>query len=308
MVRQKLQLICLLALIPLYAVGEVYQWRDASGRLQFSDRAPADSEIPVQRIETALLPQRERLRIHEHHSDIALSTESRERMQQGIQHIFGMYTRRLGLDVRSVVEVNLHLFSSRADYQNWVSERIGRRAISTGIFITASNEVAVWQWGSEEQIVTTILHEVSHVILHQLAPNTPVWLHEGLAQYFQTIKPDGDQLRVDPIPEAMALIRQWVDRGDLISVHQYLSIPQNQWMAMVHDRSAIPYTLAWGLVYFMMSRPVGEQTIRRILHDLEKSGLPPTLDRIESRYPGGLLQLDTDFFRWAQSTPKPHWY
>jgi len=45
---------------------------------------------------------------------------------------------------------------------------------------------------------------------------------------------------------------------------------------------------------------VGQQTLRRILHDLEKSGQWPTLETLDMRYPGGLPQLEYAFFRWAQ--------
>ena len=309
MVFKKLQLITLFILLPSAVTAEIYQWRDAQGRQHFSDRVPEQQEgNDPRRVELRPSQQRERLLINELHSEIELSSADRERMQQGIRHIFQLYTQRFGLDIHGQVEVNLHLFSSRAEYQQWVFERIGEATRSTGIFLTQSNEVGVWDWGTETQIVDTILHEASHVILHQLAPNTPIWLHEGLAQYFQTIRPDGERLRIEPIAEALLRIRQWIADDQLISVRHYLNIPQEQWQAMAHNRNAIPYTLAWGLVYFMMSRPVGEQTIRRILHDLEKSGLRPTLDSINDRYPGGIASLEYDFFRWAQEEVPPHWH
>lgn len=302
----KLQVILLLALLPLLGRAEVYQWYDEQGRVQFGDRPPG--EVETHTIEFEPSRDRERLRIIEQHTGFDLSEQGARRMQQGIRHIFDIYTRHFGLDIHDTVEVNLHLFASHGSYNRWVEERIGRTIRSTGIFLTQSNEVAVWQWGTEDQVISTLLHEASHVMLYQLAPGTPVWLQEGLAQYLQTVTPQNDRLRIDPIPEALMRIRGWLDDGSLISVRRYLSIPEQEWVNMAHNRDAVPYTVAWGLVYFLMSRPVGEQTLRRLLHDLEKTGLRPTLDIINDRYPGGITNLEYDFFRWAQEDVTSHRY
>ena len=304
MVRRALSLIVLLALAPGIN-ADIFTWRDESGRVHFGDREPDNR--PVQRL-TIGTHAGERLRITEHHRDFEFSNAGRERIERGIRQIFDIYTQSFALDVRGRVEVNLHLFNHQADYRTWLQSRLGRAPLTTGAFLTETNEVGVWRWGNENQVINTILHEASHVILHQLAPTAPVWLHEGLAQYFEGLREDDQHTWIEPNHEAMARIRTWISNNELISIRRYLSIPEPQWVQMAHDRDAVPYTIAWGLVYFLMSRPVGEQTIRRILHDLEKSGLPPTLERINSRYPGGILQLEYEFFRWAQSEPQPHRY
>ena len=38
--------------------------------------------------------------------------------------------------------------------------------------------------GQEKMLRRVLFHEYVHALLHSLAPGTPLWLHEGLAQYF----------------------------------------------------------------------------------------------------------------------------
>ena len=169
--------------------------------------------------------------------------------------------------------------------------------------------MAVWRWGNDQEVAQTILHESSHVLLYQLSPASPVWLHEGLAQYFQTMEVQADgRMKVSALPDAQARIRQWMDEGRLITLRQYLSLDDNQWRRMAHKLDAIPYTVAWATTAFLMSKPVGRSTLRQLLQELEKTDRRPTLRRIDQIYPGGLTRLEYDFFRWAQSDMAPHWY
>src|SRR5690606_39123336 len=208
------------------------------------------------------------------------------------------------------VAVKLSLIESKADFDAWLSARTGAPASGsvTGVYVTQSREVAVWNWASEDRVVQTILHESSHVILAQLAPRAPSWIHEGMAQYVQTLQQRNQRIEIVPHPAASARIRNWVENGELVSLRSYLNLPEQRWREMAHNMNAVPYSVAWGMVYFMMSSPVGQQTLRRLLHDMEKSGQWPTAEAIDARYPGGLVKMDYDFFRWAQGDMPAHFY
>jgi hypothetical protein len=121
------------------------------------------------------------------------------------------------------------------------------------------------------------------------------------------VQPDG-RLKVSPLTDAQARIRQWMDEGRLITLRQYLSLDDTQWRRMAHELDAIPYTVAWATTAFLMSKPVGRSTLRTLLQELEKTDSRPTLRRIGEIYPGGLTRLEYDFFRWAQSDMAAHWY
>lgn len=281
--------------------AELYQWTDENGRVHFGDRAPQAQQ--AQSISVDKQPQRERFRLNVKSTEFTLSDAAMSRVEQGLAEIHHTYRNTFRLDVRGVAEVNLHLLADKPSFDRWLeTRRPGTPSRPyAGVFLPAENEVGVWAYGPEEEIVATILHESSHVIMFQMAPRAPVWIQEGMAQYFSTIRPTADgNLEITPLPRAQELIRTWREEKRLISLRDYLGISESQWRKLAHQQNAIPYTLAWALVYFMMSEPVGQQTLRRILHDLEKSGQWPTIESLDMRYPGGLPQLEYGFFRWAQ--------
>ena len=301
--------LCLIALVTsLAAHGDIFQWRDDSGKLHFGDRPPeqVDSKKITQRTSQIM----QELEVTVLRQDFTLPDGIHDTTLQAIRNIYRRYRNDFGLDLHGTAQVNLYLFEQQADFRQWMVDRIGSSNPNYGgVFIPSSNEVAVWRWGDDQDVAQTVLHESSHVLLHQLSPASPVWLHEGLAQYFQTLKiqPDG-RLKVSALPDAQARIQQWIDEGRLITLRQYLSLGDAQWQRMAHELDAIPYTVAWATTAFLMSKPVGRSTLRQLLQELEKTDRRPTLRRIDQIYPGGLTRLEYDFFRWAQSDMAPHWY
>lgn len=294
--------------LPLAASAEIHQWRDDQGRLHFGDKPPAEADTTV--LQTERRDPGEALAVNLQAQEFTLSAEAERRMLQGLKQVLASYRQTLGLDVTRQVQVNLSLFDSHESFARWFRQREEDTdpAAFAGVFFPATGEVGVWNHGTEEAVVETILHEGSHVILAQLTDRAPSWLHEGMAQYFQTIRPDGERLRVPPLEPAAELIRQWLENDELITLRDYLSIPEQRWRELAHNRNAVPYTVAWALVYFLMSKPVGEQALRRLLHDLDKSGRQPTLKRLAEIYPGGISRLEYEFFKWAQGPMRPHYY
>lgn len=295
--------------LPLLLQAEIYQWRDANGKLHFGDRPPSEEQVDVvtPKVTTAAKP----LEIHTRHQDFTLPDGLHEQTLSAIEHIYQRYRKDFGLDLRGTAEVNLYLFTKQADFQQWMIERVGSSNPNyAGVFIPNTNEVAVWRWNKDdEQVAQTILHESSHVLLYQLSPASPVWLHEGLAQYFQMLKvKDNGHVVVTALPDAEKRIQQWIENEQLITMRQYLSLDDQAWRKMAHELNAIPYTVAWATTAFLMSKPVGRSTLRQLLQDLEKTDRRPTLQRIGHLYPGGLSRLEYDFFSWAQKGMQPQWY
>ena len=301
--------LCLVALTTsLAAHGDIFQWRDDNGKLHFGDRPP--EQVDSKKVTPKTSPIMQELEITFLRQDFTLPDGIHDNTLQAIRNIYRRYRNDFGLDLHGTAQVNLYLFEQQADFRQWMVDRIGSSNPNYGgVFIPSSNEVAVWRWGDDQDVAQTVLHESSHVLLHQLSPASPVWLHEGLAQYFQTLKiqPDG-RLKVSALPDAQARIQQWIDEGRLITLRQYLSLGDAQWQRMAHELDAIPYTVAWATTAFLMSKPVGRSTLRQLLQELEKTDRRPTLRRIDQIYPGGLTRLEYDFFRWAQSDMAPHWY
>ena len=195
------------------ARAEIFQWRDANGKLHFGDRPPEDAQ--TQTVTPDISPQLKELEINVQRQDFTLSGDLQQQTLDNISNIYQRYRRDFGLDLHGTAEVNLYLIEKQDDFQQWMVDRIGTSSRHyAGVFIPATNEVAVWQWAdNERQVAQTILHESSHVLLYQLSPSAPVWLQEGLAQYFQTLEtqPDG-RLKISSLPDAQQRVQTGIEQ------------------------------------------------------------------------------------------------
>ncbi len=292
------------------ATGEIYRWTDASGKIHFGDRQP------VQQSSTQVIEQQQHhaapltVAITPHAYD--LDQHMRAQAEAGIQQIFDVFRRLFRLNLRRPVLVDIHLFPDADSMAAWVHEIDPKVSIPPGllgIYLPGPNVIGTWQHSPDNKaIVATLLHESSHVLLAQLSPNAPAWLHEGLAQYFEGMDIDNvDDIVILPATRASAAIDWFVAEKKLITLRQYFSMDEKQWRHQAYvAKNPIPYSVAWSVTHFLMSRTVGRQILIELLQDLEKAQKKPTIETIEHRYPGGYALMEFDWFKWAQSAKAPH--
>lgn len=308
MKRPAVLLACLLAILLAPASqAEVYRWTDSNGRTQFGDQRPpgaaARAEAPGRR--TA-----ERLTINIDAQDADLSPHARELVESGIRTVFDVYTGLFRLDIRRPVQVNIHVFADANALGEWVRTMepgAGLPPGALGLYMPKQNVIGAWRHNDDEQaVIATLLHESSHVMLEQLSPNAPAWLHEGLAQYFEGMDPDADNIVIAPAADASAAIDWFVAHKQLVTLRQYFSLDENRWRHLAHvEQNPVPYSVAWSVTYFLMSRPTGRQILIGLLQDLEKTQRAPTEKVIDQRYPGGYSMMEYDWFKWAQAPKTP---
>ena len=80
--------------------------------------------------------------------------------------------------------INVYLFKDEGNYHAFMDDHYpgfpGRRAI----FVKNDTTLKVFAfWG--ERVGEDLRHEVTHAYLHSVVPNVPLWLDEGLAEFFE---------------------------------------------------------------------------------------------------------------------------
>ncbi|HXY40538.1 MAG TPA: DUF1570 domain-containing protein, partial [Vicinamibacteria bacterium] len=114
---------------------------------------------------------------------------------------------------------------------------------------------AIRDVGFRENPYRTVFHEYVHLVLHQNFKVLPVWLDEGLADFWgNTMIRDG---RVDigvPIPEHLLVLRSHT----MLSVKQLLAVTRRSPEYTRHGAAGIFYAEAWALVHDLaFTKPAG---------------------------------------------------
>jgi len=80
--------------------------------------------------------------------------------------------------------VEVILFSTHASYVQYLSQKIPQARNRRAIFLRNGAVSQIYAWNSRT-LMTDLRHEMVHVRIHQHLPFFPLWLDEGLAEYFE---------------------------------------------------------------------------------------------------------------------------
>lgn len=93
-------------------------------------------------------------------------------------------------------------------------------------------------------------HEYTHALLDAAFPDLPLWLNEGLAEYFSTFRVDGRQARAGA---PLAAHVEWIEGHDLMSLSELFAVGHGSPAYHEGDRRGTFYAQSWLVVHQMLS-------------------------------------------------------
>lgn len=136
--------------------------------------------------------------------------------------------------------VTVYLFSDELRYAQYIQTRYPLLPPRRAYFVGTPKELAVFTfWG--ERIQEDLRHEYTHGVLHASLADVPLWLDEGLAEYFEVSSQPKGLNRDYALRLASDLSQGW--KPDL----QRLESLEN-----VDDMQKADYLEAWAWVHFLL--------------------------------------------------------
>lgn len=170
---------------------------------------------------------------------------------------------RLNLQVKDE-PIDVYLFSTPEVYHEYMQQYFPGVVPRRAMFIKADGPGNVFAYVSPE-LATDLRHECTHAVLHTALPMVPLWMDEGLAEYFEV---PADQRSLDN--PHMATIQ----RGVL-----WKRPPSIERLEAIQDLSQMgptEYEEAWAWIHFLLHGPPTVQAcLTGYLHAIERQ-TPPT--------------------------------
>ncbi|MCC7084035.1 MAG: DUF1570 domain-containing protein [Pirellulales bacterium] len=234
------------------ALGGCVMWRAKSIAL------PDKNQVPL-----------EQLTIH---SDFELPREHRLLQEIDSQRVD--VSNQLNLPVSSEA-IHVYLFKEGEQYHQFIRQVYPNLPERRAFFIETDTRLTVFaHWG--DRVAEDLRHEVAHGYLHAVLTNLPLWLDEGLAEYFEV--PRGAHgLNPSHVAELnrLALAGRW--RPDIRRLETFRSPA---------EMSQADYAESWAWVHWMLATtPERKTLLQEFLADLRRTGtatpLSPSLRRLE---------------------------
>lgn len=161
--------------------------------------------------------------------------------------------------------VVIHLFSDAERYSQFMQVRHPNLPPRRAFFIGSPTELGVYAHWSPN-VSEDLRHEYTHGVLHASLRTVPLWLDEGLAEYYETEQDVPHRLHREHARNlSISLQNGW--RPDLARLEKIEDVPK---------MGLADYREAWVWVHFLLNdAPGGRELLVDYCQSLRKSDKPP---------------------------------
>ena len=157
-----------------------------------------------------------------------------------------------GLTLNAPSPTWIYIFKSSAALQPYQRVYQGKLLDAGGYFLAKEqgNYVAVnIQPKSKANPTAIVYHEYFHYVARNNYGDLPLWLHEGLAEYYSTFQVSGNEAFVGlPIAEHVL----WLQKNPWIPLSQLFAVDQDSKEYNESDRRGAFYAESWALTHYLL--------------------------------------------------------
>lgn len=171
--------------------------------------------------------------------------------------------------------VHLYLFESPERYDAFVARQFPSFPARRAFFVSTDTTLAVFAaW--QDRVAEDLRHETTHGYIHAVVPAIPLWLDEGIAEFFEVPRAEHG-LHAGHVAHLSGRIMEGTWRPDLARMEALVS---------AGELSQDHYAEAWCWVHWLLhSSPTRREILQAYLADLRRDGktapLPTRLARSE---------------------------
>jgi len=210
------------------------------------------------------------------HADFPLAEQ--HRMVRDLDALRGDVSQRLGLPI-SDEPVHLYLFGNQERYEQFAGRYFPGFPVRRAFFIETDTRLAVFSaW--QDRIAEDLRHETTHGYVHAVVPGVPLWLDEGIAEYFEL--PRVEQGRH---AEHIAHLA-----GRLLEGTWRIDIERLESLRVAGEMSQDHYAESWCWVHWMLhTTPERRKILQEYLADVRRDEKTAPLSVRLARAEGGLV-------------------
>lgn len=163
--------------------------------------------------------------------------------------------------------IDIYLFDSQEQFASFLRVQYPQFPARRAFFVETDTRLTVYaQWG--DRVAEDLRHEVAHGYLHAVVPRIPLWIDEGLAEYFEVPRGTGG-LNAPHIELLAAQLDQGGWRPNLARLEA---------LAETEEMDQLDYAEAWAWAHYLLERdPTLRGVLQQYLLDLRQHGMASPL-------------------------------
>lgn len=188
----------------------------------------------------------------------------------------------------------VYVFDSYDDFQSYFNYAKNERKIAGQFISTAdANYINLSIEKKHYDIYDVIFHEYFHYVLRRNLFRVPLWLNEGMAEYFSTFDIDesGTKIKIG-IPAARRVLE--LRKRDFLPLDKLFAVNGKSPEYKESDRVGVFYAQSWALVHFLLTENNGQRKDQLFnFVDLINAGIAPK-DAFQKAFQTDYKKIEND--------------
>lgn len=217
---------------------------------------------------------------------------------------------------RTGTKPELYVYSDAESYVRGLFDRFRVNVGgSGGVFVVRGSEVAIAAWvGSRglESVEETLQHEAFHLIHEvRLGGEMPLWLNEGLAEYFGRGMVVKGKFRLGIVDRGdVARLREYREAGEFVPVREMVLVNSEQWWRALQEGNAgALYLQSWAMAHFLLEADGGRyrgELVRYMRHCADGMDHARAWERVFGSGERALVRFERAWEEWLEEVePDP---
>jgi hypothetical protein len=174
--------------------------------------------------------------------------------------------------------IEVFMLADEASHRAMLAELFPRVPYRRALYVQREGRAAVYAFRHPD-LAIDLRHECTHALIHASLPEVPLWLDEGLAEYFEMPQPE----RAFGHPSLAAV--RWNLR---LGMHR--TIESLEGADDLSQMGGVEYRFSWAWVHFMLHGPVAAH--RALVRQLADLGRGKSETQMSARLRAAIPQLD----------------
>ncbi|HEX3869558.1 MAG TPA: DUF1570 domain-containing protein [Pirellulales bacterium] len=203
-----------------------------------------------------------------------------DRMLADLRVLRGDVMERLNLEA-SNEPIHVYLFDNEDRFRSFLAQHHPEFPARRAFFVESDARLAVYaQWG--DRVAEDLRHEVTHGYLHSVVHDIPLWIDEGIAEYFEVPRSDVGLNR----PHISLLLTR-LDRNEWKP-----NLARLEHLQDAGDMAQEDYAEAWAWTQWLLdTEPRRRELLQNYLQAVRKAGSAEPLSTTIEQIDPGAAQL-----------------
>lgn len=155
------------------------------------------------------------------------------------------------LKVRSPLPTKVFIFANERTFGGYRDAILDRKTENiVGVFAHGDAGNFILMRSDTESVDRIVYHELTHYFVQNTTAGMPLWLNEGLAEFYSTFRTEGPSVHIGrPVAEHV----QWLRGESLIPLQELFTTTTTSRNYNEGSRQGVFYAQSWALLHYLMT-------------------------------------------------------